>query len=140
VAVRTLTLTCLLAIGCGGTLLEKDEGEVCARSIECASGLACVMGMCSPDPTGLGGTVPSLDGGGEVDAGEMLDAGDVDAGPEVDAGPGMDAGPGVDAGPRDAGIDSGPDEMDAGVDAGMEEMDAGVDAGMEEDAGEDAGM
>jgi hypothetical protein len=46
----------------------------------------------------------------------------------------------MDAGPRDAGIDSGPEEMDAGVDAGMEEVDAGVDAGMEEDAGEDAGM
>ncbi|MCB9600558.1 MAG: hypothetical protein H6721_16705 [Sandaracinus sp.] len=140
---RTLTLSLLLAIGCGGTALNKGEGEACVRSVECGPGLACVMAVCSSDPTGLGGTVPSQDAGAPPDAGD-LDAGEpMDSGPPPDAGPPPpDAGPPSDAGPPpdggiDAGIDGGIDAgIDGGVDAGMDAgTDAGVDAGPDEDAG-----
>ena len=133
--------------GCNAATLQPNGGP-CVRASQCMPGLACVLGRCTSDLTGLeGGTVPSMDAGDVmVDAGD--DAGDVDAGdvPMVDAGPPpmvdggpppmMDAGPPpmMDAGPppmMDAGFDAGPPPMpDAGFDAGPPPMpDAGFDAG-----------
>lgn len=51
--------------GCAGSALNGEEGAACVRLAQCASGLACVNGMCSSDLTALAeaGMVPVLDSG-----------------------------------------------------------------------------
>lgn len=155
----------LLLSSCASPVENQPAGADCVRSLQCAAGLACIEGVCSDDPSSIGGMVPrpedaavadaaidedaTVADAGDVDA-AIVDAGEVDAA-MADAGPidagtdagmmdsSIDAGPtdaGIDGGPMDAGIDGGPT---AGIDAGPE--DAGIDAGsMEMDAGVDASM
>ena len=85
-----------LAFGCSGGEGGLGAGETCTRSFECAPGLACVIGVCSADPTMIGGMVPMP---GE-DLGVVADMGmPGDAGPQPDMGPQPDLGPPPDLGP-----------------------------------------
>ncbi len=87
---RAVAALCLL-VGCAETPFDLAEGEACERSVQCGRGLACVMGFCNPDPTGIGGEVPGGTGGGAGDAGAVPDGGPLP--PPPDAGtPGADGG------------------------------------------------
>jgi hypothetical protein len=100
VARRLVSLAFLASValsgGCADESFDLPAGASCHRSIQCGPGLACVLGVCSDDPTQIGGTVPENPngpGGGAMD-GEVpvptpaIDAGDEPAPPEepMDAG------------------------------------------------------
>lgn len=92
-------LACALALaGCGVNDLPAagSEGDECTRTFECGPGLACVMGACSGDLSGIEGALPA-DGGVPYDGGMVVDSGS----PPVDSGP-----PPVDSGspPVDSGV------------------------------------
>ncbi|MFO0697161.1 MAG: hypothetical protein U0230_26535 [Polyangiales bacterium] len=79
---RILSLCLLLGLASCAPPFSRKAGETCYRTTECVQGTVCVMGVCSSDPTGLSGTVPSLDAGPDAALDAAVD-GSVDAG--VDA-------------------------------------------------------
>lgn len=131
--------TCVgvLSLACGDAGSDLQAGDRCARSVQCADGLACVMGLCSSDIGALADAASPIpipeqdaglvdgatsDGQAPSDTGVPVDSGvmSIDSGPApADAGPApVDAGPAPDdSGPQDGGggaADAGPTPADAG--------------------------
>ncbi len=68
-AIVRLALLVALAGACSNAPSNGQEGAPCVRLAQCASGLACVEGMCTTDLTALAeaGLVPVLDAGAPMD-------------------------------------------------------------------------
>ncbi len=56
---------CLVLFGCGRSISPKQLDEPCTRTAQCASGLACLSGVCwpAPDPDPDAGVAGGADAG-----------------------------------------------------------------------------